>query len=266
MTWIDFTRRNDPACAAAHHHFKQKLKGFYSFGGFSKLPEVLCFWTKAPQLVFDLYAHDIQLLRAKNVIVLAQVTLNGKGYRPLEPHVTEETTKLDGLIFALGGPEKIRARFDPIVFGFTKPSMFEEHCRTIACHGITYTTVNFLQPDYKNVGATMHAQGIGWERPSPARCKKTLKEILDIAASYKIKVSICAETAHFADELPNLGKARCADAEWAAQFKPELTNKLNQRSSRPGCGCCYSADWGAYASRGGWICPHQCVYCYAQKM
>jgi DNA repair photolyase len=40
--------------------------------------------------------------------------------------------------------------------------------------------------------------------------------------------------------------------------------ELSGHTSRKGCGCFYTHDWGEYPSKGGYPCPHKCLYCYAK--
>ncbi len=255
--WVDFTRRNDPACREAHEHFVNCLQK-------KTTPRVLCFWTKTPNKVALFYEKEIKHLQDKGCLVLCQTTLNLSGYSRLEPNIAPDDGRLDRLIEILGGPEYIRARFDPIIFGFTTPRMFEEHCRYISGYGITRTNVNFLVPSYKDVRMALEWAGIPVIKPTLERQIRTLETIVEIASKYGVQVAACAETSAFVGKVPGLLPARCSDPDWAASLRPDLKGVIKGRPSRKGCGCVYSDDWGIYRNRGGWKCPHQCVYCYAK--
>lgn len=253
--WIDYTRRNDPACVEGLHIFKEKLLH-------NKRPTVLCFWTKNPKLVGELYGNIIAELRKGGTTVLAQVTINPGYQEKMEPGIKEKFWDMGEFIRLLGGPEHIRLRFDPIIKGFTTPAMFQEHCRIAKNWGIKRTTVNFMVPEYKNVGKLLAKQGLAVGSFSKEEKIKILKYLVVTAQKYGLEVAACAETAGFASEVPGLIPAKCADPDWAKALGAE--GQFKGHPSRKGCGCCYSDDWGVYHNSGGYRCPHQCLYCYAK--
>jgi hypothetical protein len=254
---VDFTRRNDPACLAAYQCFSGCLEK-------REAPSVLCFWTKAPNTVAAMYEKEIQMLQEQGTLVLCQTTLNLGGYRVLEPNITRDAVKLGKLISLLGSPKHIRARFDPIIFGFTTPKMFAEHCKYIAGYGITRTTVNFMVFSYKDIRDQFKAKGFPVAEPTLERKRRTLETISEIASRYNIEVAVCAETSAYAGQIPGILPARCSDPNWALSLLPDLSERVKGHPSRKGCGCIYSDDWGIYRNKGGWSCPHQCIYCYAK--
>ncbi|MGB9792767.1 MAG: DUF1848 family protein [Thermacetogeniaceae bacterium] len=255
IPWVDFTRRNDPACPEAREHLMRLLQ--------KKKPRVLCLWTKAPARVVRLYSDAIRGMRKDGVLVLCQVTLN-TGYRILEPGIRAEYQELDELINLLGGPQYVRARFDPIIFGYTTLAMFEEHCKRIASYGISRTVVNFYVSKYKDTARCLGKMGIVFNpEPTWEEQDAFLRDIAEIGRSYGVLVAVCAETASWAFRY-GLLPACCSDPDWAISLRPELAGIFKKHSSRKGCGCVYSEDWGVYRSQGGWQCPHQCLYCYAK--
>jgi len=211
-----------------------------------------------------MYQKEIKKLQEQGTLVLCQTTLNLSGYQALEPNITNNDIELDSLIKLLGGPVHIRARFDPIIFGFTTPRMFREHCKYISGHGITHTTVNFLQPFYKNVYKELKKQGLPVIKATLERQQYTLETLAAIASYYNVRIAVCAETSVFVDKIPGLLPAKCSDPNWAVSIAPVLADEIKGHSSRKGCGCMYSDDWGVYHNQGGWSCPHQCIYCYAK--
>jgi hypothetical protein len=74
-SWIDYTRRNDPACEAGVDRLRSKLQGNF--------PDVFCFWSKAPGKIFTLYSDLIKKMQDNGTVVLAQFTINNYG-EPLE--------------------------------------------------------------------------------------------------------------------------------------------------------------------------------------
>ena len=252
--WVDFSRRNDPAHKAGVGLLKETINA-------KGAPGVLCFWTKNPKGIADLYGDVIRRLQELGTLVLAQVTVTGYG-RILEPGVPNP--ELEGLVSLLGS-EAIRLRFDPIIKGYTKPEHFHKCLGVAQNYGIQEIIVNFMVPSYKDVGCTIkRVLGINPINPT----KEDMLSVLDKIRSMTpegIRLRACAET-HFTlgkDKPEWLGNASCADPIWAKTVKPSLANILG-RGSRKGCGCCYSDDYGQYASNGGYKCPHGCIYCYAK--
>lgn len=252
LTWVDFTRRNDPAHPAGVEILEKKLlQGF---------PHVFCFWTKAPVKVASLYAHHIKKMQEQGTLVLSQVTLNN--YKEMEPGVNDFDKNLGPLIELLGGPQYIRLRFDPIIVGYTTPAHFSKTVEVALKHGIKRIIVNFLVPEYKGVGLLLAKKGFKIQKPSHEMKVEILSRLLSMSRG--IEIAVCAESFALTNDLPQLKKAACSDAEWAEELRPDLKGIFTLRPSREGCGCCYSADWGIYRNWGGYACPHQCLYCYAK--
>ena len=255
-TWIDYTRRSDPA----QDYYVEKLSRKLAQG---HRPDVLCFWTKAPGWVARHYAHIIHAAERDGVIVLAQVTWNN-GYDVLEPGVDKNLAELKALVDLLG-PDKVRLRFDPIIMGFTTESMFNNCLNDAALLGIERITTNFLVPRYKNVGALLAEKyHIYAKEASVTDRVRILHRMVSMAQAHNVGLAGCAEIYRdkVDEQVPGLYQTGCSDATWERQFNHDL--QFVQHASRPGCRCCYSDDWGEYTNRGGPKCPHQCVYCYAK--
>lgn len=253
MLWIDYTRRSDPAHPAGVERLKAKL-------GQEGYPRVFCFWTKAPKNVAVLYRELIAEMKQNGTMVLAQVTLNG--YRELEPGIRPEFTALEDLVALLGDHKHVRARFDPIIPGYTTPGHFKRHLQVITEAGIEQTTINFLVPSYKDVGKILRKRKINFHEPIEQEKLDIANRLKEMADKYGVKVAVCAESAEIAKQIPGILRARCADPEWA--WNLDVKENFSRRPSRKGCGCVYSDDWGEYHSRGGYRCPHGCLYCYAK--
>lgn len=257
--WIDYTRRSDPACREGLRLLEARLAGCRASG---RWPDVLCFWTKNPAFIAGRYAPLIRELQANGTLVLAQVTLN-PGYQPLlEPRVDPAWWEGLGPLVGMLGDGAVRLRFDPVVKGFTTPAMFRRHLEIARRFGITHTVVNFLVPSYKGVGRLLAARGLPAEEFAQEEVARILARLVEMGARYGVRVAACAEWSHMAAAVEGLGRASCSDPEWAAALRPGLEFSLHP--SRKGCGCCYTEDWGLYRSRGGYRCPHQCLYCYAK--
>ena len=248
--WIDYSRRTDVACIAG----LERLKSMLAKEGY---PAVLCFWTKNPKGIAEIYSDIISEMQHHGTIILAQVTINGYG-KVLEPGISDDMFDLSGLVKSIGS-DHVRFRFDPIIPGFTTMHHFRRTVAIAEQFGIDRIITNFIVPGYKGVGKLLAKHGIIIPEITDVRRKDILGALSNVLCGSNISLAVCAETAKFADD--HIKTASCSDPAWAKQFgSPDF--KLNP--SRKGCGCCYSADWGRYPSQGGWTCPHGCLYCYAK--
>lgn len=252
-TWVDFTRRSDPA----HRDGTVLLKNNLARHGF---PDVFCFWTKAPAIVASLYANAIRQMQTAGVLVLAQVTLNNYG-RPLEAGVNPAFQDLS-MLNQLLGPNAIRLRFDPIIAGFTSPAHFKQTVAQAVRHNINRITINFLVSQYKNCQSALNNAGILFHNPTIPERVAIIKKLRDLTPN-SIDLAACAESVALCRQLSFLKPAACADPAWAVLLRPDL-RYFHKHGSRKDCGCVYTDDWGVYRSRGGYRCPHQCLYCYAK--
>lgn len=255
LSWVDYTRRNDPS----QPFFVERLKAQLLKYGY---PHVLCFWTKSPHLLATLYKDLIECMQRNDTLVLVQVTYNG--YKELE-NVSEKNTDLTSLV-SLIGSKNIRLRFDPIIPGYTTFSQFQNVVGIAEKFGIKRIITNFIVPEYKDVDKVLKETGVNILKITDEIKTKALEQMVDYCIVCNIELSGCAELN--ADGITNrvngLIKAGCADMNWAIELKPELEGKFKLNSSRKGCLCCYDKDWGLYRSNGAPECIHQCKYCYAK--
>lgn len=253
-TWIDYTRRSDPA----QPYYIRRLDMLLELHG---NPDVLCFWTKNPRYVAKHYAHIVRRLQNDGVIVLAQPTWNF-GHNEVEPGVKRTPYDIEELVVLLGA-DHVRVRYDPIILGYTKREWMSSAMRFAAEAGIKRIITNFLVPGYKDAGkAVEEATGIKPRVPTDDEVVAWLTWMVEEAATLGLEVQGCAEIYRRNLHIPGLVLAGCADETWAQQFKPGLT--IQGHKSRKGCLCKYSGDWGKYRNQGGPACPYRCVYCYAK--
>ncbi|MFW5962342.1 MAG: DUF1848 family protein [bacterium] len=252
LSWVDFSRRNDPAHPKGVEMLKKRLK-------YEGIPKVFCFWTKAPNRIATLYRDIIMDLKKEGTLVLVQATINH--YHEME-NIQKEWIELDNLVDLLGNPKQIRLRFDPIIVGYTKPSMFQQTIDIANIYEIDRIITNFLVPDYKGVGKLLSSKGFNIKEPTEKYKVEVLSKMLEMSGN--IDLAVCAESAYLQKKLPQLKMATCSDPRWAIKLRPDLGYVFTLNPSRKGCGCCYSDDWGEYRSQGGYSCPHQCLYCYAK--
>lgn len=247
---VDYTRRCDPACGEGLKRLEEKLSKHGA-------PTVFHFWTKAPAKVAELFAEPIQYMKENGSLVVAQVTLNYYG-EPLE-HIPAERMELKPLADMLGG-DHIRLRFDPIVLGSFSMEQYLKCVKSAVDNGVKRITVNFLVPEYEKVDQILKRFGVTYRSGSEDEKRQVLRDLRKVTPS-NIEIAVCAETANMLEE--GISKAGCADPDWFASLGADMST-LTGHTSRKGCGCFYTHDWGEYPSRGGYVCPHKCLYCYAK--
>lgn len=254
--WIDFTRRNDPAAPFWVRRLQEHLET-------QGRPDVLCFWTKAPAVVANLYQAVIHDLQQAGTLVLAQVTDNHYG-RVVEPGILPERAGLQPLVDLLGA-QAVRLRFDPIIPTYTNAAHFQACLDDALRFSIRRITINFISlKKYKNVPGRLRQVGINPVEISEEDQAAYARGLLAQAMG-RVELAVCAESHRLVRQVPELKTAACADMAWAVGINPALAGRLKRRPSRSGCGCCYSGDWGIYASRRVPKCGHGCVYCYANS-
>lgn len=248
---IDFSRRTDPACPEGLLRLTNKL-------AVHGAPRVLHIWTKAPATVARMYGDLFRQLKNAGTIVCAQVTLNF--YEPPVEQIPAEALDIKPLVDLLGS-EAVRLRLDPVIAGYTDKFNIVAATTVATVFSIERLTVNFLVPSYKNVSALLSRHGID-PRESTFDEKKSLLAYAASLLPSVTEVAVCAENGNLIREVPGLKPAACSDPEWFRRLGADLSG-LKSRKSRSGCGCFYTDDWGEYPSRGGYVCPHKCLYCYA---
>ena len=254
LSWIDFTRRNDPAHKKGVKLLKENLNEY----GY---PKVLCFWTKAPDLIYKLYKNIIKDMQDNDTLVLMQTTINK--YDEME-NISDNVIRLDRIKKLLGDPEYIRVRFDPIIGGYTTPQHFLDILDIVVEHNIKRIITNFLVPSYKDINEVLEKEGFT-DIYSPSQKKKIkILKWMRKKTPNDIDIAVCAETYKLANKLDGILPPACSDPQWAINIKPELEGSFTKNPSRNGCGCCYSGDWGKYYNSGGYKCPFNCLYCYAK--
>jgi hypothetical protein len=83
----------------------------------------------------------------------------------------------------------------------------------------------------------------------------------EAAATHAIRVATCCEPA-FTDSVSGVAPHRCIDVDRLIDCGADRSRIVTVKkvATRPGCGCYYAKEIGAYDS-----CPTGCVYCYANR-
>lgn len=247
---VDYTRRCDPACPAGVTLLRQCLDKY----GY---PSVFHFWTKAPATVAKLYEDLIKEMRDNGSCVTAQVTLNYYG-KPLE-YIAPERMDLAPLTDLLGG-DHVHLRYDPIILGTFKMELYEKCVKAAVDNGVNRITVNFLVPKYEKVDEILTKFGVPFHEGTEEEKRGVLRDLRAVTPDH-VEISTCAECSTLLEK--GIINAGCADKKWFLSLGADLTS-VKGHSSRKGCRCFYTCDWGVYPTAGGYICPHKCLYCYSK--
>ena len=249
---IDYSRRTDPACKEGLELLESKIKRF----GF---PSLIHIWTKAPGKLFEIYGKIFEQLQKHNTILCGQITLNHYG-KPLES-VSKSSQDISRIVGTFGS-KAIRLRFDPIIFGYTTLKHYKQTMELAQIYNISRVTVNFLETKYGRVWERLKECNIDYYEGTFCDKVRVLNKLREVTPP-NIDIAVCAESAHLVQYVDGITKAACADPEWFKSLGLDITT-IKGHNSRKSCGCYYSDDWGKYPGKGGYSCPHKCLYCYAK--
>ena len=219
-------------------------------------------WSKHPT---NLVSHPgLQKVLSEYDQVFLHFTVSGMGKTYLEPRIPsmdESLALLPDLIKAVGDPQRIRIRFDPIV-----------HLRLP--DGTVYTNLeHFTRVAEVASRANVRDVVISWMEVYPKvqrRMKKFGVEVLPVDADLWQRESdwIFREAERlgikvFGCCVKGLSTSRCIDGELLTVLHPNLLGAplAKAKGQRERCGCTESWDIGWYNP-----CPGGCLYCYGQPM
>ncbi len=267
-TCVDVTRRGDPARAAVVWERLHNVVERYG------PPWVTQIWTKDVGGVLELGGGTIARLRGEGTTMAAQVTMTGLAgtvWEPLAP--TDGVARLEDFARAIGGPEHITWRYDPIIPSVHNPERLARLARQVAAQGVRRGVINFIAPPgrYGRVDRRLALLLGGWGAGMPgydaAWREAVAREAVGIAAAEGIALGCCAESSALARQVPGLRPAACGDCAWFASISggmpvtsPAKPSPPRRRGSRPGCGCHPYFDVGSY---GTFAQCYRCAYCYA---
>lgn len=215
----------------------------------------IVFWSKD----FSRLLRDSK--RWKDYRLYFQFTLNH--CLDLEPNVPPLTERLDQMRRMAGewGPERINWRFDPIVFwaGGKRNNLgdFERIAEVAVSCEIKRCTFSFMT-EYPKVKSRGKLLGFDWHDPPLAKKIEIASHIARRLAEYGIVLYACCNPELIGVE--GIQPGRCVDGQLLAELAGEPTDTRKDPTQRESCGCSRSVEIGSY-----WmVCPHSCVYCYAQ--
>ena len=260
-TYIDISRRTDPARIPRLWDHLGEV--FATYGA----PWIVQLWTKDVAGCLDEGGTLLRQLREAGTTIVAQVTVTGLASTEWEPLVPRDVWRdIPSLAEAIGGPDHIKWRYDPIISTVHDPVRFRELAGRMADQAVSRGVINFVAPPGRYVRVDRRLSGMlpGWleglPEYGPDLREAMARELVEIATAEGISLSCCAEYAALADTVEGLGRAACGDHDWFAALSGRNPARAATRGSRSGCGCARYFDVGTY---GQWARCHRCAYCYA---
>lgn len=215
-------------------------------------------WTKNPTNLLE--HRDLRRTCSRYNLYL-QFTITGMGGSFLEPNAPparEMLNLLGPVTDFVGGPERVRIRFDPILHlrssdddTYCNLPQFEEIATRAAFLDIHNFSISWMSA-YKKVVSRLHKNGIETMPLSSEQMNEEHRHLLDISSRYNIVLQCCS--------MAGFPASRCIDGELLARLHPEQLpcSTRKAKGQRDACGCTESLDIGWY-----YQCPHGCLYCYA---
>ncbi len=223
----------------------------------------LVFWTRNPAPLFP-YLDEID---ARGYSYYFHYTVLGYP-RPIEAHnpPLEAAIATFQRLAARLSADRVRWRYDPIVFSSTTPPdyhrrQFERIASQLEgyTHHCTFSFTDFYAKTTRNLDAITQDTGITFEEPGLPDQQALTRDLAQIAAAHGMTLNTCC-----ADALAVEGvqKGHCIDPDLVRALVPgvnrDLTAQLKPEPTRKECGCVASVDIGAYDT-----CLFGCAYCYA---
>jgi hypothetical protein len=218
----------------------------------------IVFWTKN----IGPFIKHLPEVKRMGFPFIIQHTINGYP-RELEQAVVDAPRAVENFrqVSEAFGPRVCVWRYDTIINSSLTPRDF--HIETFsrlaksledATDEVVISFAHLYQKTLRNMANAAKENQFTWSDPSVEWKKELASELASIAASHRIRLSICSQRGFIST---GCSEARCVDADRFADIigKPL---KACQRGNRKECECFESRDIGDYDT-----CPHGCVYCYA---
>lgn len=222
----------------------------------------IVFWSKHPRNLIE--HRGLRRTLSDYDQIFLHYTISGMGNTYLEPGIpsTEDSLALlPDLVEAVGDPQRIRVRFDPIVHlrlpGGTEYSnlrLFSGIAEAAMESNVRDVIISWME-SYPKVRKRMARHGIEAIPPGRDAWREEADWVFREAERIGIQVSGCC--------VEGLSVSRCIDGELLTVLHPELREAplARARGQRERCGCTESWDIGWYHP-----CPGGCLYCYGQPM
>lgn len=152
-------------------------------------------------------------------------------------------------------------RYDPIVVSDLTPldwhlNRFADLAESLSgcLDEVIVKFANFYRKTKRNLSRAASERGFEWWEPTVEQKMDLLRQMADIAAAQRLRLSLCSQPELLVDGVE---KASCIDAARLTDVAGRPIHAVT-KGVRPGCECAAAVDIGEYDT-----CPHGCVYCYA---
>ncbi|MCC8035343.1 MAG: DUF1848 domain-containing protein [Rikenellaceae bacterium] len=206
------------------------------------------FWTKNPAPMLP------RLRELEGYDYTFHFTVNGYG-KALEPNVPQ-LPRLVETFAGLSRHCKVSWRYSPIIIkdGFGVEEHLGNFSKIASClEGLTDRCYISLLDEYPKIRHLVRRYGL--RSPDENQQEIILAGVKSIAQNHGINVYSCAER-KWQDKY-GIVPGQCLDPAVVGRNAGIYKKDPNQR---PECACSQSVDIGGYSS-----CPHDCIYCYANR-
>jgi len=244
----------------------------------------LVLWTKHPSALFrEPLSGYLKKLSSDGSQIFLQLTITGMGgarqlcdvsgkplcgidgrpfsIEPFSPPVNESLAMMERVVEALGSPERIRLRFDPIVrIADSRGSVYSNSVfmpvviEKASAAGVKNFTFSFLEKGmHAKVDRRFSAIGCSIIPPTFTERAEFGEKIREYESKFGVSISACC--------VEGFDDSRCIDgALLSGTHEGNVPAAMRELRRRPKCGCTESIDIG------GWPplpCANGCLYCYS---
>lgn len=212
--------------------------------------EFIVFWTKNPEPMFS------NLKKLRHFAYYFQFTLTGykSDVEPVLGAMKNELIRTFVKFATQIGSERMVWRYDPILLNnFYNVDYHLRAFRKIAerLSGSTDQCIVSFYDDYQV--SSRRVEVLNLMLPNLNEKKELLAQLSQIAESYNIRLTTCAENVEL-----DVSAAACIDPDRIKRIVNQPINGQKDRNQRELCNCIESVDIGIYHT-----CPNGCLYCYA---
>lgn len=226
----------------------------------------LVLWSKDfSHLIDNACGLRVGLKKYDQLYILFTITgLGGTFIEPAVPRPEEAIQQLKPLIKITGSEERISVRFDPVIFWqqerrcLSNLEYFEELAPKLDGLGIRRIRFSFAQWYNKTQRRAKKHGFVYYDPPENEKIEKA--EILaEIARQNNLILFACSQK--FLAKAPGVEASSCVDGRLLQELHPSQSpvSIKKDKTQRKECGCTESVDIGSYTQ----LCPHCCLYCYA---
>lgn len=221
------------------------------------------FWTRFPAALLASPLRELLESELTNVAVNLTLTgLGGTRLEPCGPDAEAVLADLPPLIALLGGAQRLRWRFDPLIPTDDLLGRFTELAARFAALGVP--TCTFAFPSARSLRGNLVARyrDLGVDRwPDEASRRSFVADMAAVAGPLGIRLLSCSQP-EVLGYHPAVRQAQCIPGDvLASAFGPSFPGPTGKDpSQRRHCACPPSQDLGDYRTD---ACGTGCLYCYS---